>query len=51
MVGETKVLGEELFVCHFAHHNSHMLRPGIGPGPPEPREIVRLKRRIDGLWM
>jgi hypothetical protein len=31
---ETEVLGENLLRRHFAHHKSHMTRPGFEPGPP-----------------
>jgi hypothetical protein len=34
LVGETEVLGENLPQRHFAHHKSHMTRPGLKPGPP-----------------
>jgi hypothetical protein len=31
---ETGILGENLSQRHFAHHKSHLTRPGIEPGPP-----------------
>jgi hypothetical protein len=34
LAGETEVLGEILPQLHFAHHKSHMTRPGLEPGPP-----------------
>jgi hypothetical protein len=34
LVEETEVLGENLPQRHFFHHNSHMTRPGLEPGPP-----------------
>jgi hypothetical protein len=33
LAGETEVLREKLLQCHFAHHKSHLTRPGIEPGP------------------
>jgi hypothetical protein len=33
LAGETEVLGE-LPQRHFAHHKSHLTRPGLEPGPP-----------------
>ena len=32
--GKPEYSGENLSQCHFAHHKSHMDRPGIEPGPP-----------------
>jgi hypothetical protein len=33
LAGETKVLGEELFQCHYIQHISHMDWLGIKPRP------------------
>jgi hypothetical protein len=30
---ETEVTGINLLQCHLVHHNSHLTRPGIEPGP------------------
>jgi hypothetical protein len=34
LAGETEVLGENLPQSNFAHHKSHLTRPGSEPGPP-----------------
>jgi hypothetical protein len=32
LAGKTEVLGENMHLCHFAHHKSHMTRPGLEQG-------------------
>jgi hypothetical protein len=35
VAGETVVLREDLPQCCFPHHKSHMIWPGLEPGPPQ----------------
>jgi hypothetical protein len=34
LAGETEALGENLHQRHLVHHKTHMIWPGIEPGPP-----------------
>jgi hypothetical protein len=34
LVGENKVLGENLHQCHFVHHKSHTMLSGLKPELP-----------------